>query len=304
MTSTIIEGKTKVIRRGENVGEVILETKDELTGGDAAKRETIQGIAILKTTQTSNVFRLLESHGIPSSFIRPRDERSIVCHECDMLPLELVSRRYAYGSFLYREPEMASTRERPLRFDEVRREIFHKHAVVMPPLVEAPIQLEEGRARELYLRDGAWQPGVYTDPLVQIDGGRWFLYPAKAPLEGATPLMETAAVLDAAEVARVEEEIMAPTFAVLEQAWAAIETEDGPVALVDLKIEVGRRKSDGLLVVADVIDNDSWRIWPGGDPTRQLDKQCFREDHPLHEVAEKYQLVTALSERFVAAPSA
>ncbi len=304
MTSTIIEGKTKVIRRGEKDGEVILETKDELTGGDAAKRETIQGIAASKTTQTSNVFRLLESHGIPTSFIRPLDERSIVCHECDMLPLELVSRRYAYGSFLQREPELANARERPLRFDEVRQELFHKHAVVMPPLVETPIQMEEGEARKLYLHDGKWQPGVHTDPLVQIDGGRWFLYSAHAPLAGATPLMETTAVLDAAEVVRVEEEIMAPTFEVLEQAWAAIETADGPVALVDMKIEVGRRKSDGVLVVADVIDNDSWRIWPGADPTRQLDKQCFREDHPLHEVAEKYELVTALSERFVATPSA
>jgi hypothetical protein len=30
----------------------------------------------------------------------------------------------------------------------------------------------------------------------------------------------------------------------------------------------------------------------------QLDKQCFREDHPLAEVAEKYQLVAELTSQF------
>ena len=56
----LTEGKTKIIREGAVPGEVIVETKDQLTGGDAAKRETIAGIAVFKTTQTCNVFRLLE----------------------------------------------------------------------------------------------------------------------------------------------------------------------------------------------------------------------------------------------------
>src|SRR6185503_5518612 len=154
MSAILSEGKTKIIRRGERPGEVLLETKDELTGGDAAKRETIQGIAVWKTTQARNVFRLLQAEGIDTAYLRPGGDRAMVCSECTMLPLELVTRRYAWGSILNREPDIASTREKPHRFAELRREIFHKNAVVMPPLEPKPVQMDEGKARELYLRDG------------------------------------------------------------------------------------------------------------------------------------------------------
>jgi len=294
----LTEGKTKIIRKGDAPGQVVLETKDELTGGDAAKRETIEGIAVHKTTQATNVFRFLESRGIPTAFIERGGDRSLVCHACRMLPLELVTRRYAWGSFLKREPNLVSTHAAPHRFEQLRLELYHKRAVVMPPLVAEPVQMSEDAARDRYLRDGVWAQGVYTDPLIQIDGGRWLLHSAKAPIDDSPVLMETEALLDPGALESLLSDIMAPTFLALEEAWSRIETIDGPVALVDMKIEVGHRESDGRLVVADVIDNDSWRIWPGADPTKQLDKQVFREDHPLSQVAENYALVAALTGRF------
>jgi phosphoribosylaminoimidazole-succinocarboxamide synthase len=295
-----VEGKTKIILPTDTPGEVLLVTKDSLTGGDAAKKEHIEGIAVHKVTQTSNVFRLLNERAVPTAFIDRHDERSIRCHECEMLPLELVTRRFAWGSYLKRAPDLVSTVERPHRFDQILTEIFHKHAVVMPPLSDAPVQMDEGAARELYLEDGVWEDGVFTDPLVQITDGRWMLHSAKAPVEPDAALMECPPELSPTEVAEVVERVMTPVFAILEEAWSRIVTTDGPVALVDMKIEIGRRTTDGKLVVADVIDNDSWRIWPGADPAKQLDKQCFREGHPLAEVSEKYSLVAMLTEQLSA----
>jgi phosphoribosylaminoimidazole-succinocarboxamide synthase len=88
-------------------------------------------------------------------------------------------------------------------------------------------------------------------------------------------------------------------FVALERAWATVD-----VTLVDLKIEFGRDRA-GHLLVADVIDNDSWRLWPGGDKTRMLDKQVYRNlqavtEQDLQAIADRYALVADLTGRLEA----
>ena len=179
----MIEGKTKKINKGPLEGTVVMETKDELTGGDAAKRATIQGIAHHKTVQAANVFSLLQIHQIPTAFIEQYNDQALLCYDCDMLPLELVMRRYAWGSFLQREPQYKRKDGTPHRFDEILCELFHKWAVIMPPLSKKPKQMEEGKARDLYLKQGQWAEGVFTDPYLHIHHDSWVLYPAKKPFD-------------------------------------------------------------------------------------------------------------------------
>jgi phosphoribosylaminoimidazole-succinocarboxamide synthase len=83
-------------------------------------------------------------------------------------------------------------------------------------------------------------------------------------------------------------------FEVLEAAWRRL-----GITLVDLKIELGVHS--GRLLVADVIDNDSWRIWEGGDRTRMLDKQVYRDSTvpDLDLIRANYERVAEMTGQFV-----
>ncbi len=92
-------------------------------------------------------------------------------------------------------------------------------------------------------------------------------------------------------------EIARITFEILAHAWRRHET-----LLVDLKLEFGRlvgAEGRGNLVIADVVDNDSWRVWPQGREDLMLDKQLYRDletvtPSDLERVRDNYETVAEL----------
>ena len=64
--------------------------------------------------------------------------------------------------------------------------------------------------------------------------------------------------------------------------------------LVDFKVEFGF-DTKGNLLLADVIDNNSWRVIESGG---YIDKQVYRDGGTLDDVAAKYRRVAEITSHF------
>ena len=267
----VTEGKTKKvykIKGGSDLVAVI--SKDDITAGDGAKHDIIPDKGRIATATTSNVFRLLKACGLPVAFIEQDSETSFVAPNCSMLPYEVVVRREAHGSYLKRNPHLA------------KGQLFPQALV------------------EFYLKtkDKNWKgkPLVADDPFMQLtdDGKQIKLFNPAKPLQGQEPflVLPVSDVFSSADESKMFPEmqrVARQTFLVLEKAW---QLEGG--TLVDLKVEFGF-DAKGNLLLADVVDNDSWRVLEGG---AYIDKQIYREGGALEDVAAKYRHVAEVTGHF------
>jgi phosphoribosylaminoimidazole-succinocarboxamide synthase len=259
----LAEGKTKIIWPGDMPGVVLIESKDDITAGDGARHDIMPRKGELSTQTTSNCFQLLRHVGLPTHFMGQVDERAFRAQEVTMMPYELVSRRRPAGSFVERHPEISQS----TRFDAPIFEMFAKNDALHDPLVTFDYRQRVVRS---------YDPHQPTGPNSLL---------AETPLDQVQPPIPEH---------RLDRLRKLSTFAfrAIETAWAA----EG-VELVDMKIECGLNKR-GRLVIADVIDNDSWRLRLHGDPEKMLDKQLYRQGRPMLEVEAAYWWVARTTDRF------
>uniref|UniRef100_A0A3P8RKY7 PurE domain-containing protein n=1 Tax=Astatotilapia calliptera TaxID=8154 RepID=A0A3P8RKY7_ASTCA len=219
------EGKTKqIFELVDQPGLVLVQSKDQITAGNAVSKDQMEGKAAVANKTTSCVFQLLQESGIKTAFVKQHSDTAFIAARCEMIPVEWVCRRVATGSFLKRNPGV----KEGYRFSPLKMEMFFKD-------------------------DANNDPQWSEEQLLE----------AKLCLAGLT-------------IGQCEVDIMSRStlaiFEMVEKAWA---TQN--CSLVDMKIEFGVSVKSREIVLADVIDNDSWRLWPAGDRSQQTDKQVYRE---------------------------
>ncbi|XP_074397582.1 bifunctional phosphoribosylaminoimidazole carboxylase/phosphoribosylaminoimidazole succinocarboxamide synthetase isoform X2 [Zonotrichia albicollis] len=219
------EGKTKEVYELPDIpGCVLMQSKDQITAGNAARKDRMEGKAAISNTTTSCVFQLLQEAGIKTAFVRKQSDTAFIAAHCEMIPIEWVCRRIATGSFLKRNPGV--------------KEGYKFY----PPKIE------------MFFKDDANNDPQWSEEQI---------IEAKFCFAGLT-------------IGQTEVDIMSRStqaiFEILEKAW-----QPQNCTLVDLKIEFGVNVLTKEIVLADVIDNDSWRLWPAGDRSQQKDKQSYRD---------------------------
>ncbi|MBB2891679.1 phosphoribosylaminoimidazolesuccinocarboxamide synthase [Flexivirga oryzae] len=270
LSRIVAEGKTKVIEDAGN-GEVVVRSKDDITAGDGAKHDVLQGKAAASTRTTANVFRLLERHGIPTHFVEGVDDVAFRARQVKMIPLELVARRYASGSFRDRFPELTDG----ARLDELAFEVFEKDDAHHDPLLE--FDFDDGVLRR-YVPNAKAAAAIGAEAKPGDLIGEEVL--GESRYSDVTP--------DLLAKLRV---LTVSSFEAIESAW---KQQGG--TYIDFKIECGFDCETGELLVADVIDSDSGRLRFGDV---DMSKQSYRDGAAtLPEVKKKFEEVAALTDRF------
>lgn len=275
----LTEGKTKKIFQIANTKNVLVEAKDDITAGDGKKHNLIEGKARLATTTTCNVFELLDRQAIPLAFKRRVDSITFEAHGCDMFPYEVVNRDEAHGSSLKRDPTLTKGH----RFPETVTEFYLKtkgrkwkdHDLPCDdPLIKFWRSDDQSLilGLHLFLPD---KPIAEQEPFLRLHPDEVF----KQKGEYVGDYREEHYI---AEMERLSKE----AFRIVAQAWARLDRK-----MVDWKVEFGL-DSQGILRLADVIDNDSWRVLEDG---KHIDKQSYRDGEDINEVTAKYRKVAELT---------
>lgn len=98
----IYEGKAKRVYKTDEPDIVIIEYKDDATAFDGQKKATIDTKGIMNNQITTIIFDMLNKAGIPTHFVEKIDDRNQVCKKVDIVPLEVIVRNVAAGSFTKR----------------------------------------------------------------------------------------------------------------------------------------------------------------------------------------------------------
>ena len=98
-TEQLYEGKAKKVYATNNPDLVIVDYKDDATAFNGEKKGTITGKGVINNRMTNFMFKLLEKEGVPTHLVEEISDRETIVKKVDIVPLEVIIRNVAAGSF-------------------------------------------------------------------------------------------------------------------------------------------------------------------------------------------------------------
>ena len=93
------EGKAKKVFATDNDDYCIVSYKDDATAFNGEKKGTIVGKGVVNNRMSNFMFKLLETKGVPTDYVEELNDRETVLKKVEIVPLEVIIRNKAAGSF-------------------------------------------------------------------------------------------------------------------------------------------------------------------------------------------------------------
>ena len=126
----IYEGKAKKVYKTDDPERYIVDYKDDATAFNGLKKGTIAGKGIINNKMSNRLMQMIEQKGVPTHFVRELSERETLVKKVSIVPLEVIVRNIAAGSFSKRYGV-----DEGMVFDEPVIEFSYKNDALGDPLL-------------------------------------------------------------------------------------------------------------------------------------------------------------------------
>ena len=128
----LYEGKAKRVYRTDDPELLIVDYKDDATAFNGQKKGTIAGKGVINNQMSNRLMQKLEQAGVPTHYVQELNERETLVKRVSIVPLEVIVRNIAAGSFSQRYGV-----EEGAVFDQPTLEFSYKNDALGDPLINS-----------------------------------------------------------------------------------------------------------------------------------------------------------------------
>ena len=181
MKEMLYEGKAKRVYATNDPKLCIVEYKDDATAFNGEKKGTIADKGIINNKMSNYFFAFLEEKGVPTHFVEQIDDRHTVVKKVEIVPLEVIVRNIAAGSFSKRygvkegTPLKISTLEFSYKNDDLGDPLINDmHAVALGLATQEEIDtIKEMASKINQIMKDAWAALGVTLVDFKLEFGRF-----------------------------------------------------------------------------------------------------------------------------------